>query len=159
MGYLASFDFIPALGAPKTARVMSVMYVIHVVTPIVCWDGSKFWTTSSPNGSLHEKIPNTKAKYNDGHSFDRGCGEHPFARSYSYTQVVCRAPSRTLGMNWEECILCSMFCQVAHVVVHIQQFINKRTVNYQTYKPPMLLLPPYPLNQATCMTICEPSAV
>ena len=67
----------------------------------------------------------------DGHSFIRGRGEHPFAQLYTW--VVCCEPCTKLGMNWEEHIL--RLHWMVHVVVHIQQFINKRNVKYKLCGP------------------------
>ena len=75
--------------------------------------------------------PRWQAKYNDGHSFIRGRGEHPFAQLY--TSVVCREPCTKLGMNWEERIL--RLHLMVHVVVHIQQLINRRNIKYNPYGP------------------------
>ena len=72
-----------------------------------------------------------QAKYNDGHGFIRGRGEHPFAQLYTWG--VCREPCMKLGMNWEERIL--RLHWMVHAVVHIQQFMNKRNVKYQPYRP------------------------
>ena len=72
-----------------------------------------------------------RAKYNDGHGFIRGRGEHPFAQLYTWG--VCREPCTKLGMNWEECIL--RLHWMVHAVVHIQQFMNKCNVKYQPYGP------------------------
>ena len=53
-----------------------------------------------PNKKDH---PRWQAKYNDGHSFIRGRGEHPFAQLYTW--AVCRELCTKLGMNWDEHIL------------------------------------------------------
>ena len=72
-----------------------------------------------------------QAKYNDGHSFIRGYGEHPFAQLYTW--AVFREACTKLGLNWEESIL--RLHWMVHVVVHIQHFINKRSVKYKSYGP------------------------
>ena len=75
-----------------------------------------------PKNRQHERW---QAKYIDGHGFIRGRGEHPFAQLYTWG--VCREPCTKLGMNWEERIL--RLHWVVHVVVHIQQLMNKRNVS------------------------------
>ena len=45
-----------------------------------------------------------QAKYNDGHSFIQGCGEHLFAQLYAW--AVCCNRSTKLGMDWEQSLLC-----------------------------------------------------
>ena len=72
--------------------------------------------------------PRWQAKYNDGHSFIRGGGEHPFAQ-----WALCRDPCTKFGMNWEERIL--RLHWMVHAVVHTQQFINKQNVKYKPYGP------------------------
>ena len=65
----------------------------------------------------------------DGHSFIRGRGEHLFAQLYTW--AMCREACTKLGINWEERIL--RLHWMVHVVVHIQQFINKRNVKYKPW--------------------------
>ena len=56
---------------------------------------------------------------------------HPFAQLYTW--AVCREPCTKLGMNWEQHIL--RLHWMVHVVVHIEQFINKSNVKYKPYGP------------------------
>ena len=56
---------------------------------------------------------------------------HLFAQLYTW--AVCCEPYMKVGMNWEDRIL--RLHWMVHVVVHIQQFINKRNVKYQSYSP------------------------
>ena len=74
--------------------------------------------------------PRWQAKYNDGPSFIRGCGEHPFAQLYTWAMWE---PCTKLGLKWEEHIL--RLHWMVHAVVHIQPFINKRNVKYEPYGP------------------------
>ena len=88
---------------------------------------------------LHEVIPYPKpkekqfarwcAKYNDGHQFLPGHGEHPFTQLYTW--AVCHNVSTKLGLNWEERVQCLHL--MGHAVIHVQQFMNKRSVRYQLH--------------------------
>ena len=92
-------------------------------------------------GRLHGVIPYPKpkkkqlarwcAKYNDGHQFIRGRGEHPFTQLYTW--AVCCDVCTKLGLNWEEWI--QRLHLMVHAVVHVQQFMNKRSVKYQPQGP------------------------
>ena len=75
----------------------------HVLTILLCH-------TSDDGGCAvrAQRYPvfsgETRPKYNDGHGFIRGRGEHPFAALYTW--AVCRDVCHTLGSNWEEIITC-----------------------------------------------------
>ena len=92
-------------------------------------------------GRLHGIIPYPKptkkhsarwcAKYNDDHQFFCGRGEHPFTQLYTW--AICRNVSTKLGLNWEKRI--QRLHLMVHAVVHVQQFMNKRSLRYQPHGP------------------------
>ena len=71
------------------------------------------------------------AQYNDGHSFIRGRGEHPFTQLYTWGG--CREVFQKRGLDLHDRI--QRLHVMVHVVVHIQQFVNKRSLRYQPFGP------------------------
>ena len=92
--------------------------------------GATTWGYPIPEAK-EKQLARWCAKYNDGHQFLRGRGEYPFTQLY--TGAVCRDVSTKLGVTWEEQI--QRLHLLVHAVVHVQQFMNKRSVRYQPHGP------------------------